>query len=118
VDTVIGSNSLDDYGEVPIPDFEPDDMKKEYFAFYPEQHEIVVQALAAAQGLSGSTVKSNNLHLICLDFLASNDDGRSTKKQKLRRLTQIAQGFGYDLVIVDDGDVVFGLETLEKLAGT
>ena len=112
VDTVIGA-PLDD---VPVPDYEPDSMKMETFSLHADQHDIVVQALATAQKLSNSTVKSNNLHLICLDFLATNGDGKTTKQQKLRRLTQIAGSYGLKLVVVDEDEVVFGLETLEQLA--
>lgn len=114
VDSVIGE-SLDD-PEIPVPDFEPDDQRIEKFSLFPEQHDIVMQALDVAQRLSNSQVKSQNLHLVCLDFLATNGDGKTTKQQKLRRLTQLAKLYGYDLVIVEDEDVVFGIDTLERLA--
>ena len=113
VDSVLGQPL--EY-EPPVPDYESSDLTQEHFSFYPEQHDIVKQAISTAQKLSNSSVKSNNLHLICLDYLATNGDGKGTKQQKMKRLVQIAKIYGFDLVIVDDGDVAFGLETLENMA--
>jgi hypothetical protein len=114
VDSVIGEPL---YAEEPqVPDASYSDMAKEYFSLYPEQHDTVKEALAIAQKLSNSTVKSNNLHLICLDFVATNGEGKTTAQQRMKRLVQLAKSYGLDLVILDDGDVVFGYENLEALA--
>lgn len=114
VDSVIGEPI---YIEEPqVPDASYSDMAKEYFSLYPEQHDTVKEALAIAQKLSNSTVKSNNLHLICLDFVATNGEGKTTAQQRMKRLVKLANAYGLDLVIIDDGDVVFGYDSLEALA--
>lgn len=116
VDSVIGA-PLDD--ETPVPNITADSYRQMQFQLPIEQHVIVKQALELAEKLTTgehTSTKSTLLHLICLDFLASNGDGKSTKQQKLRKLTQIAEAFGLKLIVVEDNEVIFGLETLENLA--
>lgn len=100
---------------IPVPPAE--EMFRHNFALYKDQFDICEEAIDLAKNISGSQVKSNNYHFICLDFLASNVDGKTSKEKKLKKLVGLAKIFGYDLVVVDHGDVVFGIDTLEKLAG-
>lgn len=116
VDSVIGEPLYPEPPEPKVPDEDYSDLVRESFNLYPEQHETVAEALAIAQKLSNSTVKSNNLHLICLDFVATNGEGKTTAQQRMKRLVQLAKSYGLDLVILDEGDVVFGFDNLEALA--
>jgi len=116
VDSVIGEPLYPEPPEPQVPDDDFSDLVRENFNLYPEQHETVTEALAIAQKLSNSTVKSNNLHLICLDFVATNGEDKTTAQQRMKRLVQMAKSYGLDLVILDDGDVVFGFDNLEALA--
>lgn len=116
VDSVIGEPLYPEPPEPDVPDDDFSDLVRENFNLYPEQHETVTEALAIAQKLSNSTVKSNNLHLVCLDFVATNGEGKTTAQQRMKRLVSLAKSYGLDLVILDEGDVVFGLDNLEALA--
>ena len=92
-------------------------------ALLPEHMETVQLALRRAAELarSGSSV-SSQFSLICLDFLATNDFRFANEQQRLRFLAKFEKLTGYKLVIVDpdrdrgDGEIVYGIETLERLA--
>jgi hypothetical protein len=117
VDSVIGEPLVrDEPPEPEVPDGDFSDLVRENFNLYPDQHDTVKEALAIAQKLSNSTVKSNNLHLVCLDFVATNGEGKTTAAQRMKRLVQLGKSYGLDLVILDEGDVVFGLDNLQALA--
>jgi hypothetical protein len=116
VDSVIGEPLYPEPPEPQVPDDDFSDLIRENFNLHPEQHETVTEALAIARKLSNSTVKSNNLHLVCLDFVATNGEGKTTSAQRMKRLVQLAKAYGLDLVILDEGDVVFGLDNLQALA--
>jgi hypothetical protein len=102
--------------ETPVPNDTDEDMKPLRFMAYLEQADIIEAAIERAQSLSGSNVRTNNLHLICTDFLATNDCGKMTIKQKLRYVSKIEGLLGLKLVAFDDGDVLYGLETLKNAA--
>ncbi len=103
--------------EVPVPDYDEEAKTSQmYFQVYPEQRLIIQEALDRAKQLSNSDIKSNNLHLICLDFLATNDFKKATKTQRLRKAAAFNKALGFDAVLFEDGEVVFGLNTLEKAA--
>jgi hypothetical protein len=87
----------------------------ERFALYKEQQEVVQQAIQKASELSGSGVKSNNLHLICMDFLATNDFTKGIDS-RIRLLSKLEKLLNLQLVVVEEGDVVYGLDILKKLA--
>ena len=110
-----GGVPLDDE-EPEVPPHEDDDMFRENFMLYRDQKDMVKQALERAGQLSGSDVKSNNLHLICMDFLATNDFVKATREQKLRYIASMEKTLGFKLVVFDEGDVVYGLQTLEQAA--
>jgi hypothetical protein len=105
--------------EVPVPDCNYDEEAKTshmHFQVYPEQRLIIQEALDRAKQLSNSDIKSNNLHLICLDFLATNDFKKATKTQRLRKAAAFNKALGFEAVLFEEGEVVFGINTLEKAA--
>lgn len=119
VDTVMAENEAslgNSSAEVAVPSADDDDLVRENFMFYKDQHEQVKQALDIAQKLSGSTVKSNNMHLVCMEYVATNDTTGVSRKQKLQRLHSLAKLYGLDLIVVDRDDVVSGHGVLERLA--
>lgn len=90
---------------------------------YGDQIETVNLALKRASELSNSDKKGNNLSLICLDFLSTNDFKFADENQRLRFLAKFEKLTGLKLIIVDpsggdhgEGEVVYGIKTLEKLA--
>lgn len=84
-----------------------------------DQIETVNLALKRSAELSNSDKLGNNLSLICLDFISTNDFGFKDDQQRLRFLAKFEKLMGYKLVVVDPiaREVVFGLETLRILAG-
>jgi hypothetical protein len=103
--------------EVPVPDYdESAKLSHMTFAVYPEQRVVVQQALDRAEQLSNSSVKSNNLHLICLDFISTNDFKKGTRQQRLRKAAAFNKALGFDAVLFEGDEVVYGLDTLEKAA--
>lgn len=88
------------------------------FAFYEGQKKNVELALARCAELSKSSVKSNNLDLICTEFLATNNFSHIDDLQKVRYLAKFEMLFGLKLVVVDPetNQVIYGIEALERLA--
>lgn len=87
-----------------------------HFSFFPEQLEIIDQAVERASQISCSDIKSYNLYLICLEYLGTNYFTRPSREQTLRwwaRLEQACRESGLRLVIVDSDthDVAYGLDT-------
>ena len=82
----------------------------ERFALADEQHENVVEALEAAAKLSGSTVKSHNLDLICTDFLANNEFSKDRNTTRQSYLSKVEELLGVKILAVDakTGDLVYG----------
>ncbi len=92
---------------------------RETFAFFPAQLENVRKALTMAEKMSNSDKKSHNMDLICTDFLATNDFVRDDPDKRLRYIAKIERVLGLRLVAIDqDGDVLYGMDTLEMAAKT
>lgn len=83
-----------------------------------DQIETVRLAIKRSSELSNSDKIGNNLSLICLDFLATNDFRFADETQRLRFLAKFEKLTGLKLIIVssDVTEVVYGIDTLEKLA--
>lgn len=96
----------------------PDYFTSKSFAFLPDQLETVKQALKRASELSNSMSGGQNLALICLDYLATNDFTKASEEQRLRYVAKLEKLMGYKLIVVDPKtkDILFGLGTLEKVA--
>lgn len=104
------------YPEVP----QIEKLNPETFSFYETQHKVVKEALDKAKKISGSDKKSNNLTLICTEFLATNDFSDSSEEQKLKLLAKLEKTLDIKLVAVDKYtfEPVYGIETLKKVAET
>lgn len=91
-------------------------------ALLPEHMETVQLALGRAAELArGGSSVSSRLSLICLDFLSTNDFRFANEQERLRFLAKYEKLTGYKLIIIDPGagdggEVVYGIETLERLA--
>jgi hypothetical protein len=96
----------------------PDYFTSKSFAFLPDQLETVKQALKRASEISNSMSGGQNLALICLDYLATNDFTKASEEQRLRYVAKLEKLMGYKLIVVDPKtkDILFGLGTLEKVA--
>lgn len=101
---------------VPDADISADDMKRLNFMAYADQADTINDALERAAQISGSSIKTNNLALICMDFIATNDFAKATTNQKLRFIAKLEQSLGYKLVAFDGEDVVYGIGTLKSAA--
>jgi len=97
---------------------EVEEAKAFHFYCFGEQIANVDAALERAEELSESDVKSNNLSLIALDFLATNDFGKKADPKMIQRyLGKFEQLLGIRLVAFKKGECVFGLNTLQDMAG-
>ena len=101
------------------------EMSSEPFStvLFGDQIETVNLAIKRASELSNSDKKGHNLSLICLDFLSTNDFKFADENQRLRFLAKFEKLMGYKFIIIDpnggdsgEGEVVYGIKTLEKLA--
>lgn len=102
--------------EVAVP--APEKLVTETFSLYEEQHKNVKLALQKASQISNSEKKSNNLSLICANFLATNDFSGTSEEQLLKFVARLEQVLGHKLIVADPDDysVVYGLENLKKVA--
>ena len=117
-DSPTEASSYEDEEDVVVADIKPEETTRKTFEFYPDQLATVEQALQRSAQLSNSDKRSHNLSLICLDFLATNDFAKADETQRLRFLQKFEKLLGYKLIIVDPeaDEVVYGIETLTKLA--
>ncbi len=101
---------------VPVP--EPEKITTETFAFYEGQLKNVQDALKMCSKISGSDKKSNNLALICMDFLATNSFTNADEEQRLKFLAKLETHLGYKLIAADPYtfEPAYGLETLKRVA--
>ena len=83
------------------------------FSLFPAQAENVDNALSKAKEMAKSDKDGHCLDMICLDFLATNGGADNWEDM----LSRIEKTFGVNIVACDDaGTVLFGMETLDKLA--
>ena len=109
----------DDMPEAPMPELTA--LERRTFAFYPDQMEIVKEALDLAQTLSKSDVASHNLALICTEFLATNNAmsrGQKTLEWKLKLVSLIEKVLDLGIIAVEPktNTVVYGGTTLAQAA--
>jgi len=105
---------------VPVPDENDEDISfKEVFALSKAQRDNIQLAITRAGELSGSRKKGHNLDLICTDFLATNDFGKSTDPDRVPRiLAKLERALGVSIIALDnmDDSLIFGVNTLDRLA--
>jgi len=91
------------------------------FGLYEGQKESVLAALEMAKRVSGSEIKSNNLALICQDYVATNmiQEGEEFDKSiKLKSLDKYAAMLDVRLIVVDKSTrtVISGSTLLKQIA--
>lgn len=91
------------------------------FGCYEGQRESVLAALEMAKRISGSDAKSNNLALICQDYVATNmiqEGAEFDKSIKLKSLDKFAAMLGVRLIVVDKSTrtVISGSTLLKQIA--
>lgn len=83
------------------------------------QFKTVQAALMRAMALTRSDKLGHNLVMICIDFLATNDFVKPGHPERLARyLSKLEQALPIRIIAVDptSGDVIFGMQTLARLA--
>ena len=91
--------------------------KEPYMAFYftKEQHDNVKKAIEIAGKISRAEAPSNNLSLICLDFMANNSDFIMSKDNEALcvYLERLEAGLGVKLVCIKEGTIIHGASLVE-----
>jgi hypothetical protein len=101
---------------ISLPDAEK--FVHKHFPLSLSQAEVVNGALEKASVIAKSDSNSHLLTMICMDFVATTVTGNDDDAT-IRYLAQLEDKLGYKLVIVDPrtNEVVFGIKTLQKVAG-
>jgi len=95
---------------------QPDKLFWKHFYLYPDQMDIVNQALERSAELSESNKPGHNLSLICTEFLATNDFTTASRKQQLKFLANLEKSMGVKLIVADqEDDLIYGIENLQGL---
>lgn len=92
-----------------------DETHKMTFSLYNEQYESVIRALDVAKKDSNSEVPSQNLSLICQQFLMDADMGKNFEESRMKWLPKLEERFKIKLVAVDSDtdEVIYGQELLD-----
>lgn len=87
------------------------------FALFPDQHDTVKAALERASELSGSKKDGQNLSLIALDFLATNEFKKASMEQTQRFFKRLEKALEVKVIVMAPADyeILYGYKTLEKL---
>lgn len=95
---------------------QPDALTQRQFTLYPDQADIVQQALERSAEISESQKPSHNLTLICTEFLATNDFTTASRKQQLKFLANLEKSMGVKLIVLDkEFDLIYGNLNLNGL---
>jgi len=89
---------------VDVPDPDPPEEKREHrgFYLYPLDLKIVDKAIEVSEAISGSTVKSHNLGLICMDFLATNGAALPGTESLIHYFSNLDRIFGIKTVVFEN----------------
>jgi len=94
--------------------------EKRVFGFYPEQAKTVNAAIERAKQLSGSNKDSNNIDLVCQNFLATNDFGNGDRTKELEKyLRNMERALKIQLIAYDpvQQEVIYGFDVLTRIVG-
>lgn len=118
------SRQVEEDDGIPLP---PIDRTHMFHVFcINEQIDNVREALERAAEVARANAWANSpvpatghlLSLIAMDFLATNDFGQKGDPKALQRmLSKLEQSLGVKLIAVEENEVVYGMPTLQKLAG-
>jgi len=94
--------------EKPIP---------KHFSLFPDQMDTLKAALERASELSGSSKDGQNLSLIALDFLATNQFKIASLEQTQRFFKRIEDALEVKLVVLSkkDHEILYGYKVLDKI---
>lgn len=87
------------------------------FALFADQYDTVKAALERAAELSGSKKDGQNLSLIALDFLATNEFKKASMEQVQRFYKRLEKALEVRVIVLapSDHEILYGYKTLEKL---
>lgn len=108
--------------EADIDDLRPqespsiDKLKVRTFQLYPDQLDVVDQALERASELSNSRKPGHNLTMICTEFLAVNNFGKANQENLLRHVARLEKALGIRLAAFDKEsyELLYGIGTIER----
>lgn len=91
-----------------------------HFALFPDQMDTVKAALERASELSGSKKDGQNLSLICLDFVATNEFKKASLEQTQRFFKRIEKALSVKIVVLSpvDHEILYGYKVLEKITNS
>lgn len=86
------------------------------FKLYEGQYKNVEEAIAIAESLSGSKIKSENLSLIALEYIANNSTEKAKETEKWREeyLQGIEETLGIKIIAIENGSVFYGKKYVEQ----
>lgn len=89
------------------------------FALFQDQMDSVKAALERASELSGSKKDGQNLSLICLDFLATNEFFKASLEQTQRFFARIEKALNVKIIVLskEDHEILYGYKVLDKIIG-
>lgn len=93
----------------------PDKQHPMSFNFFAEQYATVSDALKLAEKMTNSEVKSNNLTLICQEFLLTTEAGKDHKEARMKWLPRLEDMLRGKIVFIDSDteEVIYGAELLD-----
>ena len=96
----------------------PTRTKRVPFHLCPDDLALVEAAIKCASEVTHSDVRSSNLALVCMSFLATNDFGIHDETQRRKLVAQVERLVGFKFIVWDpDLDaIVHGYDTLRMLA--
>jgi len=104
-------------GTPAVQESEVEKLHYKNFALFPDQWDTVKAALERASELSGSKKDGQNLSLMALDFLATNEFKKASMEQTQRFFKRIEKALTVKIIVMapKDFEVLYGYKTLEKI---
>lgn len=98
----------EDATEKPIP---------KRFHLFPQQAQVVTDALNLVKQVTGSEKEGRNLEMICMDYMANNDQMGDTTEQRARYIRKLEKALNLRIIAVDPESeaVVYGEKILDYL---
>lgn len=98
---------------------QPEKIFTKNFSLFTDQMDTVKAALERAAELSGSKKDGQNLSLICLDFLATNEFYTASMEQTQRFFARIEKALDVKLIVLTkkEHELLYGYKLLDRLTG-
>ena len=93
---------------------------QKHFSLFPDQMDTLKAALERAGELSGSAKDGQNLSLICLDFVATNEFKKASLEQTQRFFKRIESALAVKIVVLSpvNHEILYGYKVLEKITNS